>query len=80
MKEANKKLAILALGIAIIAIPVLLAYYIFHVLTALLLFVFILPGFMLKKKEHVKYFIFGLIIGGLVSLLFFVYVVMHLGL
>jgi len=76
----NRRYWLLLLGIAIIAIPILLAYYLLHVLTVLLLFMFIFPGFLLKKKEDIKYFLFGLVIGGAVSILFFLYVVLHLGL
>lgn len=80
MKDSPKKLSLLLLGVVVIAIPVILVYYIFHVLTALLLFVFIFPGFLIKKKAHVKYFLFGLAIGAIASILFFIYVVLHLGL
>jgi hypothetical protein len=80
LRDPDKKLAILALGIAIVAVPILLAYYILHVLTVLLLFVFIIPGFLFKRREYLKYFLLGLLVGGIASVLFFIYVAVHLGL
>ncbi len=78
--DAKKKLRIMALGAAIVAVPVLLAYYVLHILTVLLLFVFVIPAAFLRRREHIRYFLLGVLIGGMVSVLFFIYVAMHLGL